>query len=128
MVKTYTISEFLNDEHHKYTFDMYIKNVRQYFEAYQFLIVLLALVLHATPIYAANFETNLNESANQIIELLLLLAQYSFLGLGLKEIIAVVVAGGTFKDAASAGIQYLLTYILIKMYPSLFSMFSDVKF
>lgn len=127
MVKTYTISEFLQEDHH-YGFQEFLIDVHSYVKLQHAAVVLIALLLHVAPVYAGSFETNLSESAGQIIDLLLLLAQYSFLGLGLKEIIAVVIAGGTFKEAASAGIQYLLTYMLIKLYPSLFDMFSDIKF
>lgn len=127
--KRYTISEFLQkDASPQYTFEDFLQDIDRYKQECHVLVIVLAIVLQINTVYAASFETSLNQSANQIIDLLLILARYSFLGMGLKEIIAVVIAGGSFKDATSAGIQYLLTYVLIKLYPSLFGMFSDLKF
>ena len=65
---------------------------------------------------------------NMKLDMLLVLAKYSFLGLGLKEMMSVVIAGGSFKEATTSGMQYLLTYVLIKLYPSLFNMFSKINF
>ena len=96
---------------------------------YSRIVLLIALMMKNNGIaYAESFEASLNSSAIQIIDMLLVLAKYSFLGLGLKEMMSTMIAGGSFKDATTSGMQYLLTYVLIKLYPSLFNVFSKINF
>ena len=130
MVKYYTFSEFLHlEEEDLNMIEKFLDHIKRNKVVYSRLVLLVALLMkNNNIIYAESFEVSLNNSAKQIIDMLLVLAKYSFLGLGLKEIISTMIAGGSFKDATTSGMQYLLTYVLIKLYPSLFNMFSKINF
>lgn len=130
MVKYYTFSEFLHlEEEDLNMIEKFLDHIKRNKVVYSKLVLLVALLMkNNNIIYAESFEVSLNNSAKQIIDMLLVLAKYSFLGLGLKEIISTMIAGGSFKDATTSGMQYLLTYVLIKLYPSLFNMFSKINF
>lgn len=130
MVKYYTFSEFLHLEEEDWNMiEKFLDHIKRNKVVYSRLVLLVALLMkNNNIIYAESFEVSLNNSAKQIIDMLLVLAKYSFLGLGLKEIISTMIAGGSFKDATTSGMQYLLTYVLIKLYPSLFNMFSKINF
>ena len=130
MVKYYTFSEFLHlEEENLNMIEKFLDHIKRNKVVYSRLVLLVALLMkNNNIIYAESFEVSLNNSAKQIIDMLLVLAKYSFLGLGLKEIIYTMIAGGSFKDATTSGMQYLLTYVLIKLYPSLFNMFSKINF
>ena len=128
MIKTYSISEFLHlEEEDLNMIEKFLDHIKRNKVVYSRLVLLVALLMkNNNIIYAESFEVSLNNSAKQIIDMLLVLAKYSFLGL--KEIISTMIAGGSFKDATTSGMQYLLTYVLIKLYPSLFNMFSKINF
>ena len=130
MVKYYTFSEFLHlEEEDLNMIEKFLDHLKRNKVVYSRLVLLVALLMkNNNIIYAESFEVSLNNSAKQIIDMLLVLAKYSFLGLGLKEIISTMIAGGSFKDATTSGMQYLLTYVLIKLYPSLFNMFGKINF
>ena len=130
MVKYYTFSEFLHlEEEDLNMIEKFLDHIKRNKVVYSRLVLLVALLMkNNNIIYAESFEVSLNNSAKQIIDMLLVLAKYSFLGLGLKEIISTMIAGGSFKEATKSGMQYLLTYVLIKLYPSLFNMFSKINF
>ena len=130
MVKYYTFSEFLHlEEEDLNMIEKFLDHIKRNKVVYSRLVLLVALLMkNNNIIYAESFEVSLNNSAKQIIDMLLVLAKYSFLGLGLKEIISTMIDGGSFKDATTSGMQYLLTYVLIKLYPSLFNMFSKINF
>nr|WP_303213339.1 hypothetical protein [uncultured Romboutsia sp.] len=130
MVKYYTFSEFLHlEEEDLNMIEKFLDHIKRNKVVYSRLVLLVALLMkNNNIIYAESFEVSLNNSAKQIIDMLLVLAKYSFLGLGLKEIISTMIAGGSFKDATTSGMQYLLTYVLIKLYPSLFNMFGKINF
>lgn len=130
MVKCYTFSEFLHlEEENLNMIEKFLDHIKRNKVVYSRLVLLVALLMkNNNIIYADSFEVSLNNSAKQIIDMLLVLAKYSFLGLGLKEIMSVMIAGGSFKEATTSGMQYLLTYVLIKLYPSLFNMFSKINF
>lgn len=130
MVKYYTFSEFLHlEEEDLNMIEKFLDHIKRNKVVYSRLVLLVALLMkNNNIIYAESFEVSLNNSAKQIIDMLLVLAKYSFLGLGLKEIISTMIVGGSFKEATTSGMQYLLTYVLIKLYPSLFNMFSKINF
>ena len=98
---------------------------------YMILICILAIALNEISTCFAetySFEAGLNNSCNQIIDLLLVIAQYVFLGLGLKNLITVAISGGSFRDMVSESSQFLLGYVFIKIYPTIFEIFSQIKF
>lgn len=98
---------------------------------YMLLLCILAIALNEIESCFAetySFEVGLSNSCNQIVQLLLVIAQYVFLGLGLKNLITVAISGGSFRDMVSESSQYLLGYVFIKIYPTIFDIFSQIKF
>ena len=64
----------------------------------------------------------MDDSFNEIIGLIKNFGKYGCLGLGLKKTIEEMLAGASFKQASTAGIQYWLCYLFIQFYPKLFDM------
>ena len=64
----------------------------------------------------------MDDSFNEIIGLIKDFGKYGCLGLGLKKTIEEMLAGASFKQASTAGIQYWLCYLFIQFYPKLFDM------
>ena len=98
---------------------------------YMILVCILAIALNEIESCFAetySFEVGLSNSCNQIVQLLLVIAQYVFLGLGLKNLITVAISGGSFRDMVSESSQFLLGYVFIKIYPTIFEIFSQIKF
>ena len=130
MVKYYSISEFLHlEEEDLNIIEKFLDHIKRNKVVYSRLVLIIALLMKNNSIvYADSFEAKdyflLDLEGLKAV----VLAKYSFLGLGLKEIMSVMIAGGSFKEATTSGMQYLLTYVLIKLYPSLFNMFSKINF
>ena len=64
----------------------------------------------------------MDSAFNEIIGLIKDFGKYGCLGLGLKKTIEEMLAGASFKQASTAGIQYWLCYLFIQFYPKLFDM------
>ena len=71
--------------------------------------------------YAAGVY-GMDSAFNEIIGLIKDFGKYGCLGLGLKKTIEEMLAGASFKQASTAGIQYWLCYLFIQFYPKLFDM------
>ena len=71
--------------------------------------------------YAAGVY-GMDKAFNEIIGLIISFGKYGCLGLGLKKTIEEMLAGASFKQASTAGIQYWLCYLFIQFYPKLFDM------
>lgn len=96
---------------------------------YAKLVFITAMLLHLDLfIYADNFGASLDRVGNQIIKMLMSVAKWGCLSMGLKEAIGTVLNGGNVKNAINSSLMYLLLYVFISLYPQLFSMFSNIKF
>ena len=60
--------------------------------------------------------------------MLMSVAKWGCLSMGLKEAIGTVLNGGNVKNAINSSLMYLLLYIFISLYPQLFNLFSGIKF
>ena len=130
-VETYTFSEFRK----QYTnndinlVDKVIEHIKANKVMYLRLVYITALLLHFDIlIYANDFGASLDRVGNQIIDMLMSLAKWGCLGIGLKEAIGTVLNGGNVKNAINSSLMYLLLYIFISLYPQLFNLFSGIKF
>ena len=130
-VETYTFSEFRK----QYTnndinlVDKVIEHIKANKVMYLRLVYITALLLHFDIlIYANDFGTSLDRVGNQIIDMLMSLAKWGCLGIGLKEAIGTVLNGGSAKNAINSSLMYLLLYIFISLYPQLFNLFSGIRF
>ena len=130
-VETYTFSEFRK----QYTnndinlVDKVIEHIKANKAMYLRLVYITALLLHFDIlIYANEFGASLDRVGNQIIDMLMSLAKWGCLGIGLKEAIGTILNGGSAKNAINSSLMYLLLYIFISLYPQLFNLFSGIKF
>ena len=130
-VETYTFSEFRK----QYTnndinlVDKVIEHIKANKVMYLRLVYITALLLHFDIlIYANDFGTSLDRVGNQIIDMLMSLAKWGCLGIGLKEAIGTVLNGGSAKNAINSSLMYLLLYIFISLYPQLFNLFNGIRF
>ena len=97
---------------------------------YMKLVIFSAMLLNynATFVYAGNFGASLNQVGNTIVNMLLDLAKWGCIGMGLRNMIITLVNGGNIKQAMSEGVQYWIGYLFIQFYPQLFDLFSGIKF
>ena len=77
------------------------------------------------PIFAQNNDMGLGDVAYEIIHMVLVFAKYGCLGKGILCMTNEMLAGANLKQAFGEGIQYFVFYIVLNIYPRLFSM---VKF
>ena len=124
-METYTISEFLHkDKYDINAIDKFIGNLKKNKKEYARLVFLLAISI-PKPIFAQNNDMGLGDVAYEIIHMVLSFGKWACLGMGTKAMIETMLAGGNVKDATGAGLQYFIFYIVLNIYPRLFSM---VKF
>ena len=129
-VETYTFAEF-----RKYTekdinlVDRVIDHIKANKGMYLKLVLFTALLLHFDIlIYADSFGTSLDRVGNQILGMLMSVAKWGCLSMGIKDMVTVLLNGGNMKNAINSGLMYLLGYVFISLYPQLFTLFSGIKF
>lgn len=121
-METYTISEFLHkDKYDINAIDKFIGNLKKNKKEYARLVFLLAISI-PKPIFAQNNDMGLGDVAYEIIHMVLSFGKWACLGMGTKAMIETMLAGGNVKDATGAGLQFFIFYIVLNIYPKLFSM------
>lgn len=121
-METYTISEFLHkDKYDLNAIDKFIGNLKKNKKEYARLVFLLAISI-PKPIFAQNNDMGLGDVAYEIIHMVLSFGKWACLGMGTKAMIETMLAGGNVKDATGAGLQFFIFYIVLNIYPKLFSM------
>lgn len=131
-VKIYSFKEFREIEENRKIKDVKtidfvekaIEHIKINKTMYTRLVFVTAITLHLNTefVFANNIESSLDSTFTQLIELLKDFAKWGCLGMGLKRLIEEMLAGGSFKQASSAGVQYWLCYLFIQFYPKLFDM------
>ena len=101
--------------------DELIGNLKKNKKEYAKLVFLLAVSI-PKPILAASTSMGLGPVANEIINMILVFGRYGCLGMGTKSMIENMLAGANIKEATGAGLQYFIFYIVLNIYPKLFSM------
>lgn len=132
LVNGYTVSEHMELVRSKKDLSLVnkiIDHIKANKVMYARLIFITALLLHFDIlIYADSFGSSLDRVGNQIIKMLMSVAKWGCLSMGLKEAIGTVLNGGNVKNAINSSLMYLLLYVFISLYPQLFNMFSGIKF
>ena len=97
---------------------------------YMKLVIFTAMLLNynMTFVYAGSFGSSLNQVGNTIVGMLLDVAKWGCIGMGLRNMIITLINGGNIKQAMTEGIQYWMGYLFIQFYPQLFDLFSGIKF
>ena len=130
-VKNYTFKEFKEryTENDINLVNTMLEHIKQDKSMYIKLVFATSILLNFDGlIYANDFANSLDRVGNQIIDMLMSLAKWGCLGIGLKEAIGTVLNGGSAKNAINSSLMYLLLYIFISLYPQLFNLFSGIKF
>ena len=128
--KSYTFTEFKEINKYDYTLvENIINHIKVNKTMYSKLVVFTAILLHLDILaYADVFDSSLDRVGNQILGMLESVAKWGCLGMGVKDMITVLLNGGNIKNAINSGLMYLLGYVFISLYPQLFSLFSGIKF
>ena len=94
------------------------------------LVIFTAMLLNYNMsfVYAGNFGSSLSQVGNTIVNMLLDLAKWGCIGMGLRNMIITLINGGNVKQAMTEGVQYWIGYLFIQFYPQLFDLFSGIKF
>ena len=132
LINGYTVTEHMQLVRSKNDLSLVsrmIEHIKANKVMYARLIFITALLLHFDIlIYADSFGYSLDRVGNQIINMLMSVAKWGCLSMGLKEAIGTVLNGGNVKNAINSSLMYLLLYVFISLYPQLFNMFSGIKF
>ena len=127
--ETFSISEFKEIQANKELVkeelelvEMVINHVKRNKEFYTRVGITTASILSYNTTLTFASSLGMDNSFNEIIGLIKNFGKYGCLGLGLKKTIEEMLAGASFKQASTAGIQYWLCYLFIQFYPKLFDM------
>ena len=127
--ETFSISEFKEIQANKELVkeelelvEMVINHVKRNKEFYTRVGITTASILSYNTTLTFASSLGMDDSFNEIIGLIKNFGKYGCLGLGLKKTIEEMLAGASFKQASTAGIQYWLCYLFIQFYPKLFDM------
>ena len=96
---------------------------------YMKLVIFTAMLLNynMTFVYAGNLGASLNPVGETIVGMLLDLAKWGCMGMGLRNMIITTINGGNMKQAMTEGIQYWVAFLFMQFYPQLFDLFTGVK-
>lgn len=121
-VKSYTFEEFKEVlESESYSLESIIMSPL----CRKVLIILLALFMHytgaTTVILADSFNVvGFQSSMAKIFEMLMNLARFGCMGMGIFKTVESLLNGASFKEASIEGVQFWLGYLFLKFYPVLF--------
>ena len=131
-VKSYTLKEFREEYTSKdiNLVERLIDNIKNNKIMYTRLVFITALLLHFNInfVFANDFSTSLDAAGMQILELLMAVAKWGCIAMGVKDMVVTVLNGGNVKHAINNGLIYILAYVFISLYPQLFDLFSKIKF
>lgn len=122
-MKTYTFAEYRQLQEMS-KIDLFLGELKKNKKEYAELVFILAVSIPKSS-FAATNDLGLSSVAWEIIGMVLSFGKYACLGMGTKAMIETMLAGGNVKEATGSGIQYFIFYIVLNVYPKLFSM---VKF
>ena len=122
-MKTYTFAEYRQLQEMS-KIDLFLGELKKNKKEYAKLVFILAISIPKSS-FAATNDLGLSSVAWEIIGMVLSFGKYACLGMGTKAMIETMLAGGNVKEATGSGIQYFIFYIVLNVYPKLFSM---VKF
>ena len=122
-MKSYTFTEYKKLQDLS-KIDRFLGNLKRNKKEYARLVFLLAVVI-PKPVFAQTNDMGLGDVASEIIHMILIFGRYGCLGMGIKSMIEEMLQGANIKEATGAGLQYFIFYIVLQLYPKLFSM---VKF
>lgn len=130
-VKSYKLSEFKRkfDKDEFILIERILDNIKENKAIYTKLVLTTALMLHFNiTVFASDFGSSLDSVGSQIVNMLLEVAKWGCIGMGLKSMLTTMINGGNMKQASTEGVQYFLGYLFIQFYPQLFDLFSKIKF
>lgn len=129
--KSYTFSEYRTSLQEDYLLtEKMLNNIKNNKIMYTRLVFITALLLHFNInfVFANDFSTSLDAAGMQILELLMSVAKWGCIAMGVKDMVVTVLNGGNVKNAINNGLIYILAYVFISLYPQLFDLFSKIKF
>lgn len=129
--KSYTFAEYRTSLQEDYLLiEMMLNHIKNNKIMYTRLVVITALLLHfnVNLVFANDFSTSLDAAGMQILELLMAVAKWGCIAMGVKDMVVTVLNGGNVKHAINNGLIYILAYVFISLYPQLFDLFSKIKF
>lgn len=107
-----------------------INHIKQNKSLYMKLVIFTAMLLNYNTsfVFAGDFGSSLNVVGNQIVNMLLDVAKWGCIGMGLRNMIITLINGGNMKQAMTEGVQFWAGYLFIQFYPQLFDLFNGIKF
>ena len=112
-------------------FDRAIGHIKKNKSMYIKLVILIAMTIDKgtlTVLASSSLESSLNVLSKKLVGILVLIAKFGCMSMGLKEIIICLLNGANMKEASIAGIQYWIGYIFLQLYPFLYDLVEGLKF
>ena len=112
-------------------FDRAIGHIKKNKSMYIKLVILIAMTIDKgtlTVFASSSLESSLNILSKKLVGILVLIAKFGCMSMGLKEIIICLLNGGNMKEASIAGIQYWIGYIFLQLYPFLYDLVEGLRF
>jgi hypothetical protein len=136
LVNGYTVAENLKIKVNRFskeelkTANLVLEHIKKNRKMYIKVVLLAALLLNYNMnfIFANELEASLDSVGFQFIEMFNSLAKWACIGVGIFSASTTLVSGGNMKDAIMSGLQYLVGYLFIQLYPQFFTMFAGIKF
>lgn len=122
-MKTYTFAEYRQLQEMS-KIDLFLGELKKNKKEYAKLVFILAISIPKSS-FAATNDLGLSSVAWEIIGMVLSFGEYACLGKGMLCMCQEMLQGANLKQAFGEGIQYFIFYIILNLYPKLFSM---VKF
>lgn len=129
--KSYTFAEYRISLQEDYLLtEIILNHIKENKIMYTRLVFITALLLHFNVnfVFANDFSSSLDAAGMQILELLMSVAKWGCIAMGVKDMVVTVLNGGNVKNAINNGLIYILAYVFISLYPQLFDLFSKIKF
>ena len=131
LINGYTVTEHMQLVRNKKDLDIFNKfmdHVKANKTMYMKLVLFTALLLHFDVlVYADSFGASLDRVGNQILNMLMSVAKWGCLGMGIKDMISTILNGGSIKDGVNNGLKYLILYVFASIYPQLYDLFTSIK-
>lgn len=119
-MKTYTFSEYRKMQEMS-NIDIILGELKKNKKEYAKLVFLLAVFM-PKPCFAMNNDLGIGDAVWEIIRLGLEFGKYACMLKGIINMTNEMLEGANLKEAISEGMGYFIFYIILNMYPRIFSM------
>ena len=112
-------------------FDRAIGHIKKNKSMYIKLVILIAMTIDKgtlTVFASSSLESSLNILSKKLVGILVLIAKFGCMSMGLKEMVICLLTGANIKEASVSGLGYWIGYIFLQLYPYLYELVEGLTF